>query len=142
MTSVRPNQFPWVSPYITVTDVDAATDFYVKAFDFKLKEKAPGDDGKSVHAELFYKDQILMLGKEGAYGHKSLSPRTSKVESPMNLYLYCENIDQFHQHAVKSGAEVISAPEDMFWGDRMCRVKCPDGYVWAFATNIGECKQQ
>jgi len=142
MTKPRSPEFPWVSPYIIVKDVDAATDFYIKAFNFSKKELAPGDDGKSIHAELRYKDQVIMLGKEGAYGGTTCSPATTQVESPMNLYIYCENVDQFHQHAIKAGAESLSAPEDTFWGDRMCRVKCPDGYVWAFATNIGECKQK
>jgi uncharacterized glyoxalase superfamily protein PhnB len=26
----------------------------------------------------------------------------------------------------------------MFWGDRMVRLRDPDGYLWSFATKVGE----
>ncbi|HEV2613306.1 MAG TPA: VOC family protein [Gammaproteobacteria bacterium] len=127
----RPAQFPWVSPYIMASHLDSALEFYTKAFGFELKEKTPE------HAELRYKDQILMFGQEGSYGSTSKSPKSSHTESPITLYIYCENVDEFHRNAVESGAKSLSAPEDMFWGDRMCRLQCPEGYGWAFATNLG-----
>jgi PhnB protein len=136
--SSRPSQFPWMSPYLTVKIVDDAIDFYAKAFGFTLKERSKGEDGVTIHAELFYKDQLLMLGPEGNWGNfETKTPKTSGVNSPINLYLYCEEVDKFYQHAISAGAEGFSPPEDMFWGDRMCRLTCPEGYVWAFATYLG-----
>lgn len=136
----RPEGVTWVSPYITVKDADRAVNFYEKAFHFEKRDMVPGQDGTTWHAELKYKDQLLMLGKEGVWGGQTLSPQTSRVESPMNLYLYCEDVDAFHKHAIANGAESVGQPEDMFWGDRMCRLKDPDGYVWCFATFLGEHK--
>lgn len=136
MTSAKQPHANWVSPYITVIDADKAVEFYHKAFKFEKLHLAPGDDGTTWHAELKYKDQLIMLGKQGAYGCTTQAPAASKVESPMNLYLYCEDVDQFHDAAVKAGAKSLGAPEDMFWGDRMCRLQDPDGYIWCFATTI------
>lgn len=138
--SPLPAGFSWMSPYIIVKDVDIATDFYIKAFGFTLKEKiSTQNDGVNTHAEMFYKNQSVMFGREGEYGGKksAKSPASSNIESPMSLYLYCEDVDKFHHHAVECGAKSLDAPVDMFWGDRMCRLQCPDGYIWAFATHLG-----
>lgn len=136
-SSPRPQGVTWVSPYITVKNVDAAANFYHKAFNFEIKEIATGEDGTAGHGELKYKDQLLMIGKQGAWGGTTQTPKSSGIESPINLYLYCEDVDQFHQNAVAAGAESLDAPQDMFWGDRMCKLKDPDGYVWCFATHLG-----
>jgi uncharacterized glyoxalase superfamily protein PhnB len=124
-----------VSPYITVLDVDKSVNFYKKAFNFQVKELAPGEDGTTWHAELLYKDQLIMLGKQGAYNATSESPLASGIESPISLYLYCEDVDAFYERAMKEGAQSVDAPENMFWGDRMCRLKDLDNYIWCFATH-------
>ena len=134
----RPEGTPWISPYVIVSNVDKAADFYVDAFGFEKIHLVAGEDGTSWHAEMRYQDHLIMFGKSGAYGGKTKSPNESQMESPINLYLYCENVDQFYQHALKSGAKSLSEPEDTFWNDRMCRVQDPDGYVWCFATYLGD----
>ncbi|MBP9764428.1 MAG: VOC family protein [Gammaproteobacteria bacterium] len=136
--SCRPENAPWISPYVIVSDVDKAVSFYEKAFGFEKIQVVAGEDNTSWHAELKYKDHLIMFGKGGAYGGKTKPPHESGIESPINLYLYCENVDDFYAHAIKTGAKSLSAPEDMFWQDRMCRVQDPDGYIWCFATYLGE----
>lgn len=133
-SSKHSQEIPWVSPYITVSDVEKAAHFYKKAFRFEILELPPGEDGVPVHGELSYKNQLIMVGKQGAWGGTTVTPAHSKVESPINLYLYCENVDEFYQAAVNAGAKSLGAPEDMFWGDRMCRLQDPDSYIWAFAA--------
>src|SRR5438105_4572539 len=135
--SYLPKHATPVSPYITVKNVDKAANFYHKAFGFEILELARDEKNVPVHGELKYKSQLIMLGKEGAYEGKTLSPMTSKVASPMNLYIYCEDVDTFYQLAVKAGAKSLTAPDDMFWGDRMCALQCPDEYTWCFATHGG-----
>jgi PhnB protein len=132
----KPGNIPWVSPYIMVKDVDKAVDFYVKAFGFQVKEVAPDEDGSGVHAELTYNDQLIMLGKQGAFGGTTTAPSTSNVESPITLYAYADNVDDFYQHAITNHAEGKQAPEDSFWGDRMCQLQDLDGYIWCFASRL------
>jgi uncharacterized glyoxalase superfamily protein PhnB len=85
-----------------------------------------------------YKDQLLMCGKQGCYGSTTKSPLTSGVECPITLYLYCEDVDKFYKEALSKGALSLAEPENMFWGDRMCRLKDPENYIWSFATHMGE----
>lgn len=126
----------WVSPYITVKNVDTAAKFYQTAFQFTLSELKQGEDGSGIHAELNYKDQLIMIGKEGAYGSPLKSPLTNGISSPITLCVYCEDVDKFYNEALEHGAQSISAPENMFWGYRMCRLGDLDGYVWCFMTPI------
>lgn len=141
-TGGRPNHtIPWMTPHLMVKDVIESMNFYQTAFCMQKGEEAADENGEMVHGELYYQGQLLMIGKEGAYEEvttirSTKSPVTSGIESPINLYLYCENVDHFYQEAINNGAESIGAPEDAFWGDRFCRLKCPNGYIWLFATHI------
>ena len=66
------------------------------------------------------------------------APATSGDDAPTAMYMYVEDVDAFHAHAVANGAAEVAPPADQFWGDRMSVVKDPDGYQWSFATNVGE----
>ncbi len=136
--SCRPEGAPWILPYVIVNDVDKAVDFYERAFGFERINVVPGEDSTSWHAELKYQDHLIMFGKAGAYGNKTLPPIVSGIESPINLYLYCENVDHFYAHALQAGAEALTPPENTFWHDRMCRLQDPEGYIWCFASYLGE----
>lgn len=136
--SCRPEGAPWVSPYIIVKNVDEAVDFYIKAFGFEKIHIVAGEDNTSWHAETRYRDHLIMFGKAGAYGGKTQPPIKTGIESPINLYLYCEDVDELYNKALEAGARSLSAPEDTFWQDRMCRLQDLDGYVWCFATYLGE----
>ncbi len=143
MSNLRPEGFSWVSPYIIVADVDAAIEFYKKAFGFTTREILHKDEnGNTSHAEMFYKDQSMMFGREGGYGGPSKSPKNSGIASPISIYLYTENVDDFYKNATAAGAQSIAPPEDMFWADRMCVLSDLDGYIWSFATHLGEAALQ
>lgn len=129
-----PPNFPWLSTCMTVKDVKVAADFYKKAFQFVITDLVMGEDDTYWHGELRYKDGVVMIGKEGAWGNTNKTPANSKIQSPINHYVYCEDVDKFYQSAIEAGAKAVSAPEKMFWGDRMCRLEDLDGYVWCFAT--------
>ena len=110
--SNKPSPAQTLSPYLTVTNVDAAAKFYQQAFNFDLLELNSDNDGTPIHAEMKYKDQLIMFGKEGSHGSSLKSPKTSMTESPITLCLTCEDVDHFHHAAVSHGAKSISAPED------------------------------
>jgi len=137
-TKIHPNGATFISPYLTVVDVKKAAEFYQKAFNFTSSELMTLPDGTPVHGALKYKDQIVMIGKQGAYNTNVLAPCVSGVKSPMALYIYCDEVDSFYQNAVAAGAISVVAPQNTFWGDRMCCLQCPDGYEWSFATHLAD----
>ena len=136
----RPDDMPWLVPYLVVKDADKALDFYERAFGFARRNAMTGDDGKTTHAEVVYKDQVVMFAPEGAYGSPARAPASLGATAAVTLYVYCEDVDALCRRAEAAGAAVAMAPADMFWGDRMCSLIDPDGHAWNFATHIGEAK--
>lgn len=135
----RPEGDNWLIPYLTVADVDASMDFYKRAFGFEPGATVPGPDGRNIHGGMKYQGTtVLMFGPEGMGGDTMRTPANSGAAEPINLYVYCPDVDALTTRAREAGAEVLAEPEDMFWGDRMVRLRDPDGYLWSFATNIGE----
>lgn len=136
----RPAGVPWLIPYLTVKDADAALDFYQRAFGFEKRMAIPGPDGRTKHAEVAWKEAVLMFGPEteGNDACKAKSPATTGIDAPVGLYVYCDDVDALYARATKAGAKSVMPPQDMFWGDRMCTVRDPDGHMWSFATNVAD----
>lgn len=135
----RPEGMNWLTPYLTVSSAEASLKFYEKAFGFTPGGTMPGPDGRVMHAEMSYQgNTIIMFAPEGAWGSQCKTPHHSGVDSPASLYVYCEDVDALVAQAKKAGAEVLAAPEDVFWGDRIARLRDADGHTWTFATNVAE----
>jgi PhnB protein len=133
----KPGNMPWLTPCLTVKDPDASAAFYAKAFGFETKFTMPGPDGRTCHAEIVWRDGLVMIGPEDPEG-KCKSPATTGTRPSSSLYVYCDDVDALFQQAAAAGARVESPPQDMFWGDRVCTVIDPDGYLWSFGTNVAD----
>lgn len=135
----RPPNTRWLTPYLVVSDMEKAMSLYKKAFGFKASVTLPGPDGGLMHAEMTYRGKpVVMMMPAGAWGSSAKPPKAGGYESPVSLYLYCEDVDEMCEKAREAGASVLREPEDMFWGDRTCSIADSDGYSWSFATNFGE----
>jgi len=133
----KPAGYPWVMPYLVVRDADASLAFYKKAFGFEEKMAMRGPDGKIMHAEISYRDSVIMFGGESDRS-TSKSPATTGTPPAMGLYIYVDDVDAAFERARAAGARVESPPADQFYGDRTCAVLDPDGYRWGFGTNVAD----
>jgi uncharacterized glyoxalase superfamily protein PhnB len=122
-------------------DARKAIEFYKRAFGAEERFAMPGPDGKGVmHAELQIGNSIIMMGEENPqYPCKSAQTLGG---SPVSFYIYLNNVDEAFRTAVKAGAEVRMAVEDMFWGDRTGTVQDPFGYSWTLATHTKDLTPQ
>ncbi len=135
----RPPEMPWLLPYLTVADVEAAMEFYQRAFGLTPQgEPMRNSEGKIVHGEMKWHDAVLMFGLQGERDCPIRTPAASGVASPIGLFLYCDDVDALFERAKAAGAVVVSEPTNMFWGDRMCRLTDPDGHSWSFGTNVAD----
>lgn len=132
----KPQNIPGLLPYIIVKDIDNALTFYQDVFQFELGSEPMKQDDKVMHAELKILDAQIMIAPEGAWGSVKQAPTTSKTPSPIGLYVYVKDVEQFFEHAKAQGAEVVTPPEVAFWGDKTCCLRDSEGYDWTFATNV------
>lgn len=129
-----PDGFFTLTPQLVVKGVDAAVDFYVKAFGATKIYSMPGPDGKAMHAEIKIGDSIVMIDEEMA---GSKSPLTLGG-TPASLMLYVASADTTYAAATAAGAKGEMPLEDQFWGDRYGQVIDPFGHRWAIATHLEE----
>lgn len=134
----KPKNVPQLSPYMTVIDAQKSMDFYKKAFDFEVNEVVNDDKGHPQHVSMRKGEALIMFCPEGAYGITKKSPKTQRIEMPINMYIYCEDVDKLYMQALSYGAISLITPQDSFWGDRFCSMLCIDNYEWSFATLLNK----
>ena len=130
-TRGKPADKPWLSPYLVVSDVGAAMDFYQRAFGLQrgLLYQEPG--GRILYGEAHYEDATVMVGLPRA---GKTHPR--RRDAAATLFCYTSDVDALFERAVTAGAEVAQEPADQFWGDRTCLLVDPEGHAWMWATHV------
>jgi PhnB protein len=137
---ILPPEANWLTPYLTVADVEKSLAFYAAAFGFGRGNVVPGPQGGIMHAEMTWQGKnVIMFAPESAAAGESpmKAPTHSCLQMPLVLYVYCADVDALTERARQAGATLLAGPEDMFWGDRVVRLRDPDGYLWSFATRVG-----
>ena len=81
-----------------------------------------------------YHDMVIMIAPEKAFGATALAPVSGGFESPLALYVYCDDVDELFARATEAGARVSYPPQNMPWGERVCKIFDLDGHAWSFAT--------
>ena len=123
-----------VTPHLVCAGAAEAIEFYKKAFNAVEIGQMAGPQGKLLHGAIRIGDSTVMLADEfpdwGALGPKSLKG------SPVTIHLYVEDVDAFVARAAAAGAKITMPLQDMFWGDRYCKLEDPFGHQWSVATHV------
>lgn len=131
-----PSEYDSLIPYLCLRDAAKAIEFYKAVFGATELVRMPSPDGtKVMHAELKFRNHVLMIGEEnpqmGAFG-----PPQNGPPPPAGVMFYVEDVDGLFKTAVAHGAKSLQPPTDMFWGDRYGKFLDPFGHLWAIATHI------
>ena len=121
-----PENYPRVSPYLIVSDVEATMNFIAYVFEGKVKEKMKMEDGSVNHGEMCIGDSVIMMGK---------ASDDHQMQNAM-LYIYVEDTDAAYKKALEKGAVSVMEPANQFYGDRNAGVKDNDGINWWMATHV------
>ena len=125
---------PSVTPYICVDGAAAGIDFYVAVLGATERMRMAGPDGRVHHAELQIGNSVVMVADEfpdlGFRGPKTLGG------TPVNLYVYVDDVDAVFAEALALGATELSAVKDEFYGDRVGHFEDPFGHRWHVATHV------
>lgn len=129
---------PPLLPYLTVSNGDAAIEFYQKAFGAEVHEQhyLPGTT-KVMNAKLSIHGGVFMLSDDFSQEMKmkSMTPE-SLGGSPVMIALTCPEVDADWERAVAAGATVGMPLADQSWGDRWGSVTDPFGHRWSLSYPI------
>ena len=129
-----PDGYHSVAPYLIVPHAEEAIEFYIKAFGASENMRLKMPDGSIGHAEIRIGNSIIMLSS--ANPEMGFRAPEHYGGSPVSIFLYVEDVDDFSSQAISAGVTEKQAPQDMFWGDRMAKLVDPFGYEWSIATHV------
>ncbi|MBL1077822.1 VOC family protein [Nocardia sp. 2] len=129
-----PEGYPAVCPALAVDGAAQAIDFYKHVFGAAERFRMPGPDGKVAHAELQFRDSVIMLG-DPAPEMGFLDPK-AVGGTPVNLYAYVDDCDAAFAAALTAGAKELQAPATQFYGDRVGVFEDPWGHRWSVSTHV------
>ena len=117
-----------VTPYMGIHNAAEAIEFYKKAFGATELMRHADPDGSVRHAEIQIGNSQLMIHDESPDfpDMKGVRPETG---SPVNLFLYVDNVDAFADRAVAAGATLFAPLENKPYG-RSGGLKDPYGLTW------------
>lgn len=131
-TQIRPG-FPTASPYLILKEAAKALAFYEKAFGATVITRFTNDDGQLVHGEFRIGDSTFMMtGENPAYPW--MRSAETLGDSPVQLFLYVDDVDARFQRVVDAGATVVMPLADQAYG-RSGGLKDPFGLVWWLSTH-------
>jgi PhnB protein len=132
-----PDQYPRVSPHLSIAGAADAIDFYTSVLGAKEREhmRMAMPDGTIAHAEIVIGGSVIMIGDENWPGEHEPSP-TTLGGSPVALFVYVDDVDDVFKRALEAGASSVEEPEDHFYGDRVAMFDDPYGHRWNIATHI------
>lgn len=134
-TTPIPAGYGTVTPYLACSDARREIEFLKKALGAEGRHTMLCPETQRVmHAEVKIGTSIVMLGDAMPEGGCSKAPK-DLGGSPASFYLYVQDVDAAFARATKAGGKATCEPTDMFWGDRMGVVECPEGYAWTIATH-------
>jgi PhnB protein len=123
-----PEGYHSVTPWIITRDTAALLDFLHRAFGAEELARILDADGRIGHAEARIGDSVVM-----AFDAPEQWPGT-----PSFLRLYVADGDAVHARALAAGATSITEMTNLFFGDRVGRVRDPFGNVWWIQTRVEE----
>lgn len=125
-----------LTPYLICRKAALAIEFYKRAFGATEDYRLVQEDGRIGHAELLIDGARFSLADE--FPEMDCKSPETFGGSPVTLHLYVPDVDAVFARAKAAEARVLSAPQDQFYGDRVCRLADPSGHVWMIATRKEE----
>ncbi|MFI9456050.1 VOC family protein [Amycolatopsis sp. NPDC052450] len=127
MSNPIPDGYHTVTPWIISRDTAGVIDFLKRVFDAEpLGDPVYVEGGKIGHAEVRIGDSVVML----------FDSRDDWVDTPAYLRLYVEDSVETQRRAVEAGAEEVTRQTELFFGDRVGRVRDPFGNLWWIQTRL------
>jgi uncharacterized glyoxalase superfamily protein PhnB len=123
-----PDGYTTVTPWLISKDTASELEFIRAAFGGEELARVVDEDGGIGHAETRIGDSIVLLFDTPA----------GWPPTPCFLRLYVADADETFRRARKAGAEPVTEPTELFWGDKVGRVRDPLGNLWWIQQRVVE----
>ena len=117
-----PPRYSRVDPWVISSDTEAEIAFLGAAFD---AQETPGSrmldpDGRIGHVEVELGDAVIML----------FDAQPEWRSTPAHLRVYVADTKETFDRAVAAGARSVTRPTELAFGERVARVRDPQGHLW------------
>jgi PhnB protein len=129
-----PQGYHSISPWIISGKSGEVIDFLKRVFDATEVEgsRFVNEDGSIGHAEVRIGDSVILLF--------DARPEWPALQSFLRVYV--SNADEVFMKAIEAGSEPVTELTDLFFGDRVGRIKDPFGNIWWIQTHIQDVDQK
>lgn len=127
-----PDGYTTVTPWLISTDTAAELEFIRQAFGGEELGRMQDADGRIGHAEI-----RIGTGPQSGIVLLFDAPEGWPA-TPCFLRLYVEDADETFRRAQEAGADPVTEPTELFWGDRVGRVRDPLGNLWWIQQRVVE----
>jgi PhnB protein len=130
-----PDNYPRVTPYLSVNGAAAALDFYRDVFGATERgDRFIQEDGRIGHAEFQVGDSLIMIADE--FPEIDFRSPQSVGGTPVTMHVYVEDVDAVFARAIEAGAIVRREVVNEFYGDRIGQFEDPFGHRWSVASRV------
>lgn len=112
--------FTEVFPIITTRELGRALGFYRDLLDGVVSYEFPGPDGEPGYVGMEIGGSHLGIGRDP-------NAREPHGARSISLWVYARDCDAAIERLRAAGVEIIEEPVDQPWGERVARVRDPDG---------------
>lgn len=128
---------PSFSAALCYRDPKAALAWLERAFGFQRWIVVTTPEGDIAHAEMKFGDGVVMVG--GSWADFIASPEDTGDRNTQSVHVHLPDdadIDAHCERARAAGAEILQAPADQFYGERVYRARDPGRHVWTFGRHV------
>jgi lactoylglutathione lyase len=120
-----------------VKDVTKSISFYEKAFGFKRKFIAPGDEyGELITGDTVLSFAAIQLAKTNL-SEGFIESNAQNKPFGIEIGFTTDNVEEVFNNAVKAGALVVEKSKVKPWGQTVAYVKDIDGFLIELCTPMG-----
>ena len=122
-----------VIPTLRYQDAHKAINFLVQAFAFNAANVVTNDKGVVEHAELSFRDGMVMLGSvtDNEFG-RLLTTARAAGKPTQSEYVIVDDVAEHAARAEVAGAVILMPPTRQDYGATDYTCSDPEGNVWSF----------
>jgi PhnB protein len=119
---VVPAGYSRVDPWVVSADTDAEIAFLGEVFGAAERpgSRMLGPDGAVAHVEVAIGGSVLLM----------FDRRPEWAPMPAALRVYVDDADAAFDRAVRAGAQPITRVTELAFGERVARIRDPQGHLW------------